>query len=88
MTTYTHFTPQLTMAHIALGLDAPPAPPRQPPDPAQAVVVCEQYLERCHALMQYAHTPDQRSFAQFWIDNAERQLARWQAALARQGVQS
>ena len=76
--------PELTLAHIALDLDRPPAPARQPTDPAHAVLVCEQYLARCHALMQYARTPDEHAFAQFWIDNAERQLVRWRAALERQ----
>lgn len=74
----------LTLAHIALGLDAPPMPPRQPPDAARAVESCQQYVTRCQELMQHAHTSEQRQFAQFWIDNAERQLARWQAALDRQ----
>lgn len=58
--------------------------PLQPPDPQAAVETCRQYLARCQELMQYARTPDQRSFAQFWIDNADRQLARWQAQLDRQ----
>lgn len=83
---HTTIVPELTMARIALNLDAPPPPAPVPPDPAKAVVVCEQYLERCRALMQYARTADQRQFAQFWIDNAERQLERWQAARDRQAV--
>lgn len=78
--------PELTLARIALDLDAPAAPPKQPTDPAKAVVVCEQYLERCQALMPFARTADQRAFAQFWIDNAERQLDRWRAARDRQAV--
>lgn len=56
----------------------------QPPDPVQAVQTCEYYLARCRELMTHARTPDQRHFAQFWIDNAERQLARWRAAADRQ----
>ena len=76
--------PELTLSHIALDLDRPAAPAFQPPDPAHAVIVCEQYVERCQALMQYARTASERAFAQFWIDNAERQLTRWRAALERQ----
>lgn len=75
--------PELTLAHIALDLDAPSAPAHQPPNAAHAVVVCQQYLERCQALLQQARTPDQRDFAQFWIDNAQRQLDRWQARADR-----
>lgn len=78
--------PKLTLAHIALDLDRPQVPPRQPPDPAKAVIACEQYVVRCQELMTHARTSEQRAFAQFWIDNAERQLERWQAALARQRV--
>lgn len=79
----THSTAELTLASIALDLGAPPAPAHQPPDPIKAVAACQQYLERCYALMQFAHTPDERSFAQFWIDNAQRQLDRWQARADR-----
>lgn len=78
-----NIVPELTLAHIALDLDAPATPAPQPPDPIKAVVVCRQYLERCEALMQHARTPDQRNFAQFWIDNAQRQLDRWQAQVER-----
>lgn len=86
MSTHQHSTSELTLARIALDLDAPPAPARQPTDPAHAVVVCEQYLERCQALMPFARTTEQHDFAQFWIDNAERQLMRWRAARDRQAV--
>lgn len=75
--------PELTLARIALDVDRPAAPARIPPDPAKAVAACEQYVDRCKALMDYARTADERAFAQFWIDNAERQLARWRAALER-----
>ena len=58
----------------------------QPPDPVQAVESCQQYLERCVRLLESAQTHEAQQLAQFWIDNAERQLTRWQAALERQGV--
>lgn len=80
--------PHLTLARIALDYDRPAAPAHQPPDPASAVIACEHYLIRCHDLMTHARTADERAFAQFFIDNAERQLLRWRAALERQGAQT
>ena len=59
----------------------------QPPDPVQAVESCRQYLTRCVRLLESAQTPVEQLEARLWIDNAERQLTRWQAALERQGVQ-
>ena len=61
--------------------------PPQPPDPAQAVETCRQYLARCVRLLESAQTPVEQLEARLWIDNADRQLARWQAAADRQGVQ-
>lgn len=46
---------------------------------------CEQYLARCEQLLAEARTPEARRQAQLWVDNAERQLVRWQAAQAREG---
>lgn len=77
--------PELTLTAIALGLDAPPNPPMQPTDPAMAVNVCREYLSRCIRQLEAARTPLERREAELWIDNAERQLERWQAALERQG---
>lgn len=76
--------PELALARIALDYDRPAAPAHQPPDPVSAVVACEQYVARCHELMTHAHNAEERAFAQFFIDNAERQLLRWRAALERQ----
>lgn len=83
----THSTPELTMAHIALDLDAPPAPARVPTDPAIAVASCQQYLARCQELLCAAQTAQERESAELWVWNAESQLQRWQAALERQVVQ-
>jgi len=60
--------------------------PLYPTDPAQAVVSCEQYLARCERLLREAQTAQERRTAELWVINAERQLTRWQAALARQGA--
>ena len=46
------------------------------------VRTCEQYLTRCQQLLREAQTIEARQQAQLWVDNAERQLARWQAAQA------
>lgn len=78
-----NIVPELTLAHIALDLDAPATPAPQPPDPAQATETCRQYLTRCQELLNAAQTHDARQLAQFWVINAERQLVRWQAALER-----
>lgn len=48
---------------------------------------CRQYLARCHEQLRDARTAQERRNAELWIINAERQLARWQAAAERQGVQ-
>ena len=77
--------PALTLAHIALNLDAPPAPARIPTDPAVAVVSCQQYLARCQRLLSEARTAHERESAELWVWNAQGQLDRWQAVLARQG---
>lgn len=78
---------ELTLAHIALDLDAPPRPAPAPPDPAYAVETCRQYLARCQLLLSEARTPQERESAELWVWNAESQLQRWQAVLARQGGQ-
>ncbi len=78
--------PELTLAHIALNLDAPPAPARIPPDPAFAVETCQQYLDRCRQLLNDARTPQERDSAELWVWNALGQLERWQAVLHRQST--
>ena len=80
-----HNVPELTLAIIALDIGAPPAPPKQPTDPAEAIAACTGYRARCEQLLHQAHTADDRLEAQLWIDNADRQIERWQAALERQG---
>lgn len=55
----------------------------QPPDPAQAVVTCLQYLARAVRLLETAQTPLEQREAELWIDNAERNLHKWQRALER-----
>ena len=79
--------PELTLAHIALDLDAPTAPPQSPPDPRLAVATCQQYLARCEQLLSAAQTAQERESAELWVWNARGQLARWQAALERRMVQ-
>lgn len=85
--TTTTIVSELTLAHIALDLDAPATPLRQPPDPAHAVLTCRQYLARCQKLLYAAQTAQEQREAELWVMNAERQLTRWQAALDRQAVQ-
>ena len=58
-------------------------PPTQPPDPAQAVATCRQYLARAVRLLETAQTQTERREAELWIDNAERNLTKWQRALER-----
>mgnify|MGYP001610563148 CR=1 FL=1 len=77
---------ELTMAHIALNLDAPPAPAKVPTDPAFAVETCTQYLARCQRLLASAQTAQERESAELWVWNAENQLRHWQAALQRQSI--
>ena len=77
---------ELTMAHIALNLDAPAAPAKVPTDPVIAVVSCREYLERCQRLLASAQTAQDRRDAELWVWNAEGQLERWQAVLARQAT--
>ena len=55
----------------------------QPPDPAQAVATCQQYLARAVRLLETAQTPLEQREAELWIDNAERNLNKWQRALER-----
>lgn len=78
--------PELTLAHIALQLDAPPPPARVPSDPAIAVESCQQYLARCQRLLSEARTPQERESAELWVWNAQGQLDRWEAVLARQAT--
>ena len=78
--------PELTLAHIALHLDAPAAPPLQPTDPAIAVASCQQYLARCQRLLEAAQTAQERESAELWVWNAQGQLDRWQAVLQRQSA--
>lgn len=77
---------ELTLAHIALHLDAPPAPPMQPTDPSIAVADCESYLARCKRQREAAQTAQEREIAQLWVWNAEGELDRWQAVLQRQSA--
>ncbi len=79
-------TTELSLASIMLNLDAPPAPAKVPTDAAFAVETCTQYLERCQRLLASAQTAQERESAELWVWNAEGQLERWQAVLARQGV--
>ena len=58
-------------------------PPTQPPDAAQAVATCRQYLARAVRLLETAQTPTEQREAELWIDNAERNLTKWQRALER-----
>ena len=58
-------------------------PPTQPLDPAQAVATCRQYLARAVRLLETAQTQTERREAELWIDNAERNLTKWQRALER-----
>lgn len=57
--------------------------PLQPPDPALAVKAYQGCRARAEQQLRDAQTDDDRQMAQFWIDNADRQLLRWQAALER-----
>ena len=77
---------ELTLASIALDIGAPPAPAKVPTDPAFAVETCTQYLERCQRLLGEARTAQERESAELWVWNAEGQLERWQAVLARQPI--
>ena len=80
--------PELTLAHIMLNLEAPPAPAKVPTDPVVAVESCRQYLDRCQRLLSEARTPQERESAERWVWNAQGQLDRWQAVLQRQGGRS
>ncbi len=75
---------ELTLAHIAMDIDAPPAPAKIPTDPACAVASCREYLDRCQRLLASAQTAQEHRDAELWVWNAENQLDRWQAVLARQ----
>lgn len=55
-----------------------------PPDPHVAVRAFEQYLWRAQARLDAARTPVERQEAQWWVDNAERGLAKWKAVAERQ----
>lgn len=55
----------------------------QPPDPAQAVKAYQGCRARAEQQLRDAETDDDRQMAQFWIDNADRQLLRWLAVLER-----
>ena len=80
-----HTIPELTLTIIALNLDAPTAPPKEPTDPAEALIECHGYLDRCNTMLRQAQTYHERLEAQIWIDRAERQITYWQAARDRQG---
>ena len=83
---HTDIVPELTLASIALDIGAPPAPALIPSDPAEALAECQRYHQRCVLQEQHARTPEDRLEAQIWVINAERQVARWQAAVARQAT--
>ena len=76
---------ELTMAAIALNLDAPPAPAMLPSNPQEALAVFERRYLEAHAQLERATTPTDRADAWMWIDAFDREIVRWQAALARQG---
>lgn len=57
-----------------------------PTDPAIAIVACQQYLDRCQNLLSEARTAQERESAELWVWNAQGQLERWQAVLARRAT--
>ena len=67
--------PELTLAHIALHLDAPAAPALIPTDPAVAVVSCRQYLDRCKRQLEAAQTAQERRDAEAGPRRPRRQIA-------------
>lgn len=56
----------------------------QPPNPADAVRAYQGCRDRAEQMLRDAQTAEDRQIAQFWIDNAERQLTRWLIVLNRQ----
>lgn len=55
----------------------------QPPDPNEAIHAYQGCRRRAEQQLRDAQTIEDRQMAQFWIDNAERQLLRWQAVVDR-----
>lgn len=57
--------------------------PPQPPAPNEAVTAQEQYLRKSEALLAQAQTAEERAWAMFCIDNADRNLTKWRAVAER-----
>lgn len=52
-----------------------------PTDPRQAIAAFWSQRHRAERMLAEAKTPADRRDAQFWIDNADRNIVRWQAQL-------
>lgn len=57
----------------------------QPPNPHEAIQAYTGMRKRAEQDYQQARTQEERARAQFWIDNAERNLLYWRAQ-AQRGV--
>lgn len=52
--------------------------PLLPPDPREALASQEGYKRRSEQLLAEAETPEERAWAQFCVDNANRNITKWQ----------
>lgn len=55
----------------------------QPPDPRDAIRAFEEQRHRAERQLAEAKTAAERRDAQFWIDNADRNIVRWQMIAER-----
>lgn len=55
----------------------------EPTDPATAIRAFEAQRQRAERMLAEAQTAADRMDAQFWIDNADRNIVRWQAIQQR-----
>lgn len=54
-----------------------------PTNPHEAIAAYEGCLRRAEQLLAQAQTPEDRAWATFCIDNADRNLTKWRAAAER-----
>ncbi len=57
-------------------------PDSTPPDPDEAISAHTSAFERARAMLRTAQTQEAVDAARFWMTNANREIARWQARKA------
>lgn len=61
----------------------PSASAMAPPEPHEAIYFCRRYLANAQQQLAAAQTREERMDAELWVDNAQRNLDKWQRALER-----